>query len=439
MHRKTLFILLAALSLALLTAAWLWQRRHPLVTVQTLQAAPLLSSLQLSARVATRSRVELGSTLTGRILAVQVRDGDAVQAGQALITLERAELDAALGQARASEALAAARLAGQRSSGRSAVQAGAAQAESVLRAAEADLQRAHSLLAQGFVSPARLDEAQRARSVAEAQLAAARAQIAANAEQGSELQQARAQLDQAQAAVQAAEAKLAQTVLAAPAAGRVLSRMAEPGQIVQPGRALLSLALNGPVELLAQADERYLGQLQPGQSAQVLADAYPGRRFGARLLRIAPLVDAQRGAVELRLAVDEPLPDFLREDMSLSLEIETGRRANALLLPLAALRGSAGGADATAASADRAEVWLLRDGRVEARQVRLGLRTLSQAEVLDGLRAGDQLVLGDGALPGQPARGRTLATAAAAPPPRTGTSADSREGAGGAISNAMGR
>ena len=86
----------------------------------------------------------------------------------------------------------------------------------------------------------------------------------------------------AQSASTAAKARLAQAQLTAPADAKVLNRLVEPGQIVQPGRALMSLATQGDTLLIAQVDERYLEQLQVGQSATVLADAYPGQRFSAK-------------------------------------------------------------------------------------------------------------------------------------------------------------
>ncbi|MBK9216972.1 MAG: biotin/lipoyl-binding protein [Uliginosibacterium sp.] len=158
LSRRLLLIL--GVLLASLLLIW-WMQRPPRVEVLRLQTAPLVSSLQVSARVAALSRVDLGSTLTGRIVAVAVREGDSVRAGQPLIGLESDELAAVLQQARASERAADARLAGLRSSGRKSLQASIAQAQSVLANARADLQRQQSLLAQGFVSAARLDEARR--------------------------------------------------------------------------------------------------------------------------------------------------------------------------------------------------------------------------------------------------------------------------------------
>lgn len=385
--------------------------------------APLVRSLQFSARVATLSRVDVGSTLTGRVLQVAVAAGAMVKSGDLLARLESDELRATLAQARAGETQAAARLAGLRSTGRSAAQAGVAQAASMLVAAQADLQRTQELMAQGFISQARMDEARRALAVAQAQMDVAAAQRAAVAEPGTDVAQAQAQLALATSAKAAAAARLDQAVLSAPADARVLARAVEPGQIVQPGRALFTLALAGPLQLVAQVDERYLEQLQVGQVASVLADAYPTQRFTARVLSIAPLVDAQRGAIEVRFSVAQP-PAFLREDMTLSVEVETARLEQALVVPAAALR-----ADASAGQS----VWIVRDGRVQARAVRLGLRTLADAEIVDGLSAGDVVLLGPAPQPGKRVRPDTAAA------PAANTDKGSKEDAGAAMSNAMGR
>lgn len=384
---------------------------------------PLVRTLQFAARVTTLSRVEVGSTLTGRVSEVVVNEGAQVAAADVLIRLDGRELQAALAQAEANERQAQARLDGLRSTGRLAAQANVTQAESVLVASLADLNRTQGLVGQGFLSQSRLDEARRAVAVAQAQLDAARAQRDANAETGTDVAQAQAQLALATAARRSAQVRLKETEIAAPAQARVLARSVEPGQIVQPGRALLTLALSGPLQLVAQVDERYLEQLAPGQPANVLADAYPTQMFKAQVLSIAPLVDAQRGAVEVKFSLPDPVPDFLREDMTVSVEVETARREQALVLPLNALRGEGDAAPT---------VWVARDGRVEARAVRLGLRTLASVEVTEGLEAGETVLVGPA--PGPGARVRAVTSVRA--PSSQGSSSDN---AGPAMTNAMGR
>ncbi len=416
-----LFVLLVALAAA--GGAWMLRRHVPVPAVEV-QPAPLVRSLLFSARVSTRARVDVGATVTGRIAQVLVREGDKVQAGAPLLRLESDEAQAALAQAVATERQSAARVAGLRGSGRGSARAVQQQAEANLAAAQADLTRTEDLVAKGFLSPARLDESRRAVAVARAQADAARTQFDALADAGTELAQAQAQFALSQGAVAAARARLAQMVLVAPTDAHVLDRQAEPGQIVQPGRALLTLALAGPEELVAQVDERYLEQLRPGQAAFARADAFPEQRFAARVLSLSPLVDAQRGAVEVRLAIPPPLPGYLRDDMTLSVEVETGRRERALVVPVSALRASTDG---------RARVLVARDGKAETREVTLGLRTLQAVEVVAGLQAGDEVLIAPDLAPGTAVRpdraaGQALATRGA-----------KAEDAGSAVMNAMGR
>jgi HlyD family secretion protein len=363
----------------------------PLVAVAE---SSLVQTLVFSGRVAAPIRVELGATVTGRVVEVAVREGDAVPADAVLARLESAELQAQLAQARAALGLAEARLAGQREVGVPTADAALEQASATLEAARREAGRSRELFARGYVSQARIDETDRAVRIAQAQLESARAAQRANAGGGTERAQARLRVDEARAALELAQARLAQTRIVAPTDGRIVVRQVDPGQIVQPGRALFTFAARGATELVGQADEKFLSQLALGQSARVLADAFPQQPFEARILRIAPGVDAQRGTVEVRFEVPEP-PAFLREDMTLSMQVSTGRRERARTLPATAVIGP--GIDA--------RVRRLVDGRVAEQAVRTGLRTLERVEILEGLALGDAVLADPLALePGARAR-----------------------------------
>ena len=425
-RRRWLWLVAAVSLVAAAVIAWL-ALRGPRVDAVPLSYAPLIRTLQFSARVATLSRVDVGSTVTGRVAQVLVTEGAQVRQGDVLVQLEADELRAALTQAVASERQAQARLNGLRSTGRSGARAALAQSDATLLAASAELARVRQLVAQGFFSASRLDEAQRAVDVARAQQNGAMAQSQAVSDAGTEVMQAEAQLAASQAATAAAQARLKQTAVRAPADARVLTRQVEPGQIVQPGKALMALALAGPTQLVAQVDERFLDQLQAGQSAMVVADAFASQRFAARVLSIAPSVDAQRGAIEVKFALEQQTPAFLREDMTLSVEVETGRRARALVLPLRALR--------TQASIESATVLVLDAGRAQQRNVRLGLRSLSAVEVLEGLAEGDEVLLGGTVNPGDRIRVQTVSREQADVAPKNAGSQDP----GSALINAIGR
>ena len=447
--------LIAAVVLLGLIAAGLWGRAQA-VAVITVASQPLVRTLQFTGRVKTPARVDVGVTLTGRVQQVRVREGDVVAQGDALIELEADEWRAVWLQAQASAQQAQARLGSVQALALPSAEAALAQAEATVLQAERDLARTRELVAQQFYSQARLDEAQR--SVAEglpqpagdgaerggrAQREAARVQVQANRPQGAERAGSQAQLAAAQAAVEVARAKLAQTTVRAPGPGRVLVRSVEPGQIVQAGKSLLTLSVDGPTELVAQVDERYLGQLQVGQRAAVLADAYPAQPFEAVVDRLAPAVNAQSGAVEVTLRVQGERPVFLREDMTLSIEVVTAREAAVLALPLQAVREAAEGASSRPAES-RATVLVLADGRAQVREVTLGLRTLDQVAVRSGLRAGEQVLRDPTVAPGTRVRAlkpAESATSSASPKATSAAGAGgvSRDRAEGGISQTFSR
>src|SRR5690606_35358550 len=152
---------------------------------------------------------------------------------------------------------------------------------------------------------------------------------------------------------------------------------------------------DAPGEILLPLDEKNLALLETGQPATCVADAFPGRPFAATVYHIAPGIDPARGTVDVRLRVD-PAADFVRQDMTVTVTILTGRRDDALAVPNDALLDSQDGSD-------QAAVLRVRDGRVQRTPVRLGLRGLAMSEVLDGLQAGDRVLaagaLGNEALP----------------------------------------
>jgi HlyD family secretion protein len=389
----------AVLLVAAALGAW-FATRPMAVDAVVLQRGPLVRTLQFTARVETPARVDAGPTLTGRVARVAVREGERFDAGAVLLQLEDDELRAAVTQAEASLRQARARQDAQRGVARPAADAALAQAEATLHAAARELERARELVAQGYVSQSRADDAERALLVARSQRDAARVQAESNRERGAETAATLAQLDAAVATAQVARARLAQATLRAPAPGRVIERDVEPGQIVQPGRALLRLAIDGPTELVAPVDERFLATLAPGQRARVVADAFPAQPFAARVVRLAPGVDALRGAVEVRLRPDGAAPGFLREDMTLSVEIVTGESADARVLPLRALL--AGGDD------DHGRALVVDHGRAAVRELQLGLRTLDRVEVRGGLDDGAVVLLDPAVEPGRRVQPRLI-------------------------------
>jgi HlyD family secretion protein len=374
----------------------------PQLPVQPVQQRDFVQSVVASGRVQAPHRVELGAQVTGTVLRVLVVEGQSVAAGEVLVELESSEARAALAQARLALQQAALRLRQLDEVQQPVAAQALRQAQANLDSAERQRRRQQDLFEQGFIGQAALDEAQRAWEVADAALHSARQQLRTTEAAGSDRALAQAAHAAAEAAVEAAQARLAYTRITAPVAGMVVTRSVEPGAVVQAGKALLVLAPAGAAELVLQVDEKNLHLLQPGQPALASADAYPRQRFAARVQRILPGVDAQRGAVEVRLAVPDA-PGFLRQDMTVSVDIEVARRPAALVLAAELLHDAEGAAP---------WVWVLRDGHVRRQPVQPGLRGTAQIEVRKGLAAGD-LVLGSGPSVQEGARVRALLPATA--------------------------
>ena len=316
---------LAALAAAAVAAAWaglLWWR-GPEVDAVRIVRKDVVQTVVAAGRIAAPYRVEVGSQLVGTVIDVPVAEGQTVRAGQVLIRLDSAEARANLLQAQATHANAL------------------AQYERNKRLAEA-----------GFIGKSALDDFWQ-------------------------------KLEVARTGVDAARAKLDYTTITAPRGGVLIARDVERGDVVQPGKALMVLSPAGETQVILQIDERNLSRLKLGQPALASVDAFPQDRIPAEVVYINPGVDAQRGTVQVKLRIPHP-PAYLKQDMTVSADIEVARSPGALAVPAEALRDAAGAAP-----------WVLvaTDGRIERRAVTLGLRGNGIAEVRSGLAEGDVVLL----------------------------------------------
>jgi len=358
----------------------------------------LVQSIVATGRVRSLSRARLGPAVSGTVARVLVREGARVAAGQLLVQLDDAEERAQLAQAKAVLSQAEAGLTGMVELRESVAAAQLRSAEVAFKRADAGFVRTRRLVEAGATAADRLDAATQDLEAARSQRDIAEAQARAARGGGTDRRTAEAALEQARGAAAAALARLEQTRILAPAAGRVLTRDVEPGDAVQPGRVLLTLAVDGPTQLVAVPDEKDVARLREGQLATASADAYPGETFPARVTYVAASIDPAQGTVEIRLDVDSA-PPYLLPDMTVSVQIETARRPDALVVPTGSVTGL---------TTAEPSVIVVRDGRATEQLVRLGVRGETEVEVLNGLGEGDQ-VLAPGAprvAPGQRVRGR---------------------------------
>lgn len=344
-----------------------WQ--GPLLPSYRISSMPLVQTVVATGRVVAVSNTDIGSEISGVVLERRVAEGEQVAAGDLLLVLSSDDVAAQVRQAEAE-------LAELISSTRPQAVVDLTNAKVALAQADRNVERRRELAAISAISDEEMEQAIQSQAQARNNLENAR--LRANA-----LSSGGVEEDLLRARIAALQAQLNKAQVRSKVSGTVLTRNIEVGDLVQPGQSLFTIALDGKTEIRVPLDERNLSRLALQQPAVAIADAYPDKPFPVRISFIAPSIDPQRGTVEVRLSVD-PVPDFLRQDMTVSVNIETDQRAKALVIPNDALAN---------VKEDSAEVLLLRDGKTQRQVVKLGLRGLSASEVLSGLSAGDEILV----------------------------------------------
>ncbi len=292
--------------------------------------------------------ISIGVRVPGRIERYYVEEGQSVHAGDPLVALDDRDYRAAVEQ----------------------TEAALLTAEANLALHEADLRRMQTLHAQRVVSRADLDIAVNRAAVDRATIEQLRAQI----------EQAKVQLDY--------------TVLRAPRDGVVLAKMKEVGEIAVPGGFegagdLIRMANLEDLRAEIDINESDLHRIAMGQDAEVVPDAYPDRAYAARVVKLYPQVNRQKGTLKIEVQIPHP-DDKLLPDMSVRINFLAEARPRTpggavVMIPRAALREDEHGR----------YVWVVADGRVRRQAVTIGAELGDQVQILDGLTGGEALATGD--------------------------------------------
>ncbi len=209
-----------------------------------------------------------------------------------------------------------------------------------------------------------------------------------------ELRVAEAQVEQSRAEIQQARVNLDYTVLRAPSDGVILAKLKEVGEMAVPGGFAGSgdlIRMANLEDLRAEVDvnESDLSRVRQGQPAEVVPDAFLDRRYAARVVKLYPQVNRQKGTLKVEVGILEP-DELLRPDMSVRIhflaEAKPEQEGQAVVLaPRAALRQEDGAAF----------VWVVTGGRLRRQVVRTGAEMGERVVVAEGLLGGEALVVGD--------------------------------------------
>ncbi len=318
--------------------------------------------LNASGYVTARRQATVSSKVTGKIIEVFIEEGMQVKAGQELARLDTsyAARGLALAQAEAKSAESA-----------------LAETRVRIRQAQLDYDRAQSLAANAVGSRSDADRAQ-------AELDASRARLSAQTDQ----------LATAQRQVDLQKQNLEDLIIRAPFDGIVVSKDAQPGEMISPVSAgggftrtgVCTIVDMASLEIEVDVNEAYIHRVSPNQKVEAVLDAYPDWKIPAHVITAVPTADRQKATVKVRIAFDQRdariLPDmgvktsFITDDANAvaSTQIE---------IPKSAIRRDG----------EQDIVFVVKEKKAERRAVKVESSTGENARVLSGLSEGEQVVV----------------------------------------------
>jgi RND family efflux transporter MFP subunit len=329
-------------------------------------AAAASSVLDASGYVVARRQATVSSKVTGKVEQVFIEEGMRVEEGEIVATLDdstqQAQLELAIAQA-------------------DSARAGLVEIEAQLRNARLERDRLRDLAGRDLTSKSSLDSAEAVYDELAARLATGRENI-----------------DVAERNVALARDSLANMTIRAPFAGMVVSKNAQPGEMISPVSAgggftrtgICTIIDTDSLEIEVDVNESYIQRVRANQKVSAVLDAYPDWRIPAEVIAIVPTADRQKATVRVRIGFLERDERVLR-DMGVKVSFlgdgapqESGADVQGVMIAGDALRSDA----------DGDFVWLVRGDTVERRAVALGgPRDRQRVLVASGLVAGDTVVL----------------------------------------------
>jgi RND family efflux transporter MFP subunit len=361
-----LLVLAAGLSIALWPSG-LAVRLAEAQPVADAGAASAGSILDASGYVVARRQSTVASKITGKMVELDIEEGDHVKEGQIIARLDDTNVRASLNAARAQLEFA---------------KAGLSETQVNLANAKRDYERQQSLIKGHYVSQAALDNSQTTMDALTAQLATQRSNISV-AERNEDV----------------AQRNLDDTIVRAPFSGVVTVKAAQPGEIVSPLSAGGGFTRTGigtivdmdSLEFQVDVNENFINRVQSEQKVTGKLNAYPDWLIPGHVIAIIPTADRSKGTVTVRIAIDQKDPRILPE-MGVRVSFLSDSSTGGGTKPIPGVRLPA---NAVQSSGALGVVFVVRDSRLERRAVKLGAAGSEYVTVLSGLSPGERVAIGD--------------------------------------------
>jgi HlyD family secretion protein len=376
-------VIVLLLALAAVIGVLRAQDRGIEVRVEEVRERDLVATITATGSVRARRQVNISSDVQGRVIQLNVEEGDEVEREQVLLRIDPSQLEAQTARARASLSQSMADVAQRRAN---------------LLRAQRDLERNQGLRDRdpGLISRQALEDSETEVEVQQALLE--------SAEHG---------VEQARAAMAEAEDQLGRTTIRAPISGRVTRLDIEEGETVvvgtmnNPGSLLLTISDLSVVEAVMAVDETDVPRVSIGDSARVELDAFPGREFSATVAKIGnSAIRNQAGGTtpqgtsvdyEVILTLLDP-PMELRPDLSATADIVVDAATGAVATPIISVTvrdvADPEAEDGDGEPEEKEGVFVVRDGQAHFQPVELGLTGQDYFQVTSGLSVGDMVISG---------------------------------------------
>jgi RND family efflux transporter MFP subunit len=374
--RRGLWIALAIVAAVLVLGigGWALFGRDKGIEVRTAEVTAIgnnggnASVLDATGYVVARRMATVSAKITGKVREVLIEEGQLVQAGQVMATLDPIDADAQRDLAASQVAAARSQIAG---------------VQAQLKEAEANAARLTDLARQQLVSKAQYDQAIAQRDALRAQLATAQrnAQVASGG-------------------LRIATQGVDNTVVRAPFAGVVIAKAAQPGEIVSPLSAGGGFTRTGigtivdmdSLEVEVEVGEAFIGRVQPKMPVEAVLNAYPDWKIPAEVIAIIPAADRGKATVKVRVALKQRDPRIV-PDMGVRVSFLEAAKPVAATKPGVLAPGDAivqrDGKDVAFVVADIAG----DAGTARQRVLKLGRTLGDDREVLEGLSGGETVVV----------------------------------------------